>query len=529
MNARGGMITNGLGMPVGDSQISLMSDCSGYGGGGRGGAMNLLDDANAGMTMDNSFRAALQGMASPPGSIQNSLHSTQHTLDFYSMHSMDIQSNHGSMRPPSSHVPTMSSLSRQQQIDERFPLQQQNMGLDMQSMNQSYRGQTLDGAPQPPRQSEQPRVNSMPPQIKNRSGAGDRGYNGIGMPKGSRDDLDPVNTFPQGYPVQQQQQQQPHRGGYSNQQEGSQSQGGYSEEQLSHGGYYDGEKQRRGASNSREYDQPVRTTSGSSQDEQHLMGPPDRYNQGQSRVVSSSMQGNQSTSGGVSGQSYGSNNSSFPNGTQPSVLGSSSRHKMDRRNIFAKMKFTRPASYRDNKMGMGGASTHSQVSTGDGMPDIHMVESQHSLHSTLSAMTDGNSAHLPNRSTRGSAWQERAPVDKGIAERASVDKGPMAERAPVDKGLMVERVPIVDHSSRSEYMDVLATGSRHSLMSGLSRISDHSANDASIFSSLSKAIGNVSTRSIAMSEISVIDVAEREGEDEPSSNHEEPTESHEEL
>lgn len=47
-------------------------------------------------------------------------------------------------------------------------------------------------------------------------------------------------------------------------------------------------------------------------------------------------------------------------------------------------------------------------------------------------------------------------------------------------------------------------GSRRSLMSGLSKISD-SSDVNSIFSDLSKKIGNVSTRSIAMSEFSNID------------------------
>ena len=59
-------------------------------------------------------------------------------------------------------------------------------------------------------------------------------------------------------------------------------------------------------------------------------------------------------------------------------------------------------------------------------------------------------------------------------------------------------------------------------MSGLSRISDTSLNDASIFSSLSKQIGNVSTRSIAMSEISVIDVAEKGEEEDAAAGSEEP-------
>lgn len=58
--------------------------------------------------------------------------------------------------------------------------------------------------------------------------------------------------------------------------------------------------------------------------------------------------------------------------------------------------------------------------------------------------------------------------------------------------------------------------SRRSLMSGLSRISD--ASDVhSIFSDLSRKIGNVSTRSIAMSEISVMDNEEMQNELDPDS------------
>lgn len=160
---------------------------------------------------------------------------------------------------------------------------------------------------------------------------------------------------------------------------------------------------------------------------------------------------------------------------------------MDRRNLFAKMKFNRPPSIRESKL--GGTSTHSQLSSvgGDGMPDIHMVGSQMSLHSTLSNMTDGNN---PKHSSTPSSG-----ASKGQS--------------------MVETARVVDHS-RQDYMDVLAIGSKHSLMSGLSRISDNSANDSSIFSNLTKSmgpVGNVSTRSIAMSEISLIDVAERETED----------------
>jgi hypothetical protein len=51
---------------------------------------------------------------------------------------------------------------------------------------------------------------------------------------------------------------------------------------------------------------------------------------------------------------------------------------------------------------------------------------------------------------------------------------------------------------------IMALESRRSLMSGLSKISD-SSDAQSMFSDLSKKIGNVSTRSMAMSEISGVE------------------------
>jgi hypothetical protein len=95
----------------------------------------------------------------------------------------------------------------------------------------------------------------------------------------------------------------------------------------------------------------------------------------------------------------------------------------------------------------------------DGMPDIYMVDSQFSLLSNLSG---GNS---------------------------------------------MKQIGITG-KSKDDY--ALTLGSRRSLMSGLSKISD-SSDMPSIFSDLSKRIGNVSTRSIPMSEISGIE--ERNSED----------------
>lgn len=134
----------------------------------------------------------------------------------------------------------------------------------------------------------------------------------------------------------------------------------------------------------------------------------------------------------------------------------------DRRRIFAKMKYSRTPSDRLSSKQIGGASTHS---TGDGMPDFHMVESSLSLYSNLSGMTGGESKRNMN-GTQADGETKKPPSDL-----------------------------------------LGGGGSRHSIMSGLSRISDTSEVQ-SIFSDLSRKVGNfsnVSTRSIAMSEISGID------------------------
>ena len=142
----------------------------------------------------------------------------------------------------------------------------------------------------------------------------------------------------------------------------------------------------------------------------------------------------------------------------PLDMSSPSMRSFDRRRLFAKMKYSRPAS--------GRFSQHSQHSMGDGMPDIHMVDSNFSLLSNLSSH-DNNKA--------------RQSVTEGIGR-------------------------ISDHANNRDSMpsEYIGVGSRRSLMSGLSRISDNSEVN-SIFSDLSKKIGNVSTRSIAMSEISGIE------------------------
>lgn len=163
--------------------------------------------------------------------------------------------------------------------------------------------------------------------------------------------------------------------------------------------------------------------------------------------------------------------------------------KRDRRRDFARMKFQRPPSARNP----GGArreppsaatmaSSSSQRSFGDGMPDIHMVESTLSLHSTASNMSGVEGARGKDSESKPAVAVESVKLSDGPGDR------------------------------RERLLEGLPSGSRHSIMSGLSRISDSSI-DHSIFSDLSRKIGDVSTRSLAMSEISAIDIQEREDED----------------
>lgn len=123
----------------------------------------------------------------------------------------------------------------------------------------------------------------------------------------------------------------------------------------------------------------------------------------------------------------------------------------DRRTMFARMKYNRVASGRMNSSGRMMGSMRS-VGEGDGMPDVYPVESKRSLLSNISSIDGGSvSGNYTNR-------------------------------------------------------EIHASESKRSLMSILS---DH--DDAqSIISDLSKKIGNVSTRSIAMSEMSNMDGDELE-------------------
>ncbi|KAL3913380.1 MAG: hypothetical protein SGILL_006516 [Bacillariaceae sp.] len=132
-------------------------------------------------------------------------------------------------------------------------------------------------------------------------------------------------------------------------------------------------------------------------------------------------------------------------------------NRFDRRRFFAKMKHARPPSRNTGQ---------SQRSINDGMPDIHMVDSQFSLLSNLSG--HGSKHHTMDFSAHGETKENSKDATIG-----------------------------------SEYIGV---GSRRSLMSGLSKMSGHS-DHLNPFADMSKKLGatNHSVRSIAMSEISGIE------------------------
>jgi len=135
---------------------------------------------------------------------------------------------------------------------------------------------------------------------------------------------------------------------------------------------------------------------------------------------------------------------------------------LDRRRIFAKMKFSRPPSF-------GKMSNRSIASLGfdDGMPDIHMVGSTFSLLSNISSNQD----------------------------------------------MKVDDLNLSSRSVQKLREDHMVLGSRRSLMSGLSKISD--TTDAhSMFSDLSRKFANISMQSIPTSEISGIEEGRREDLDE---------------
>lgn len=172
---------------------------------------------------------------------------------------------------------------------------------------------------------------------------------------------------------------------------------------------------------------------GQQKNNNHIPGPPEDYTPGSLSIGS--------VGSGVCGLD-GNSNQQQSRASLP---------KLDRRKHFAVMKYSRPASGRFTS-GSSKNLFNSQRSLGaDGMPDIHLVESNPSLLSNTS----------------------------GGSDRPEINGAKIPDVANIFE-------------------------SRRSMMSGLSRISDASEVN-SIFSDLSRKIGNISTRSIAMSEMSNMD------------------------
>jgi hypothetical protein len=224
---------------------------------------------------------------------------------------------------------------------------------------------------------------------------------------------------------------------------------------------------------------------------------------------------------------------------------------IDRRRVFAKMKYSRPPSVRSIKgttptgqqqqqqqtqqqsqqsqqqqqqqqqhhqLQQGGNSLRSM----DDMPDFQMVESNLSLFSLSSKLSlldmkpeaastaslepnhQGN-ANLPHNPF-GGQHQQHQQQQQQQQHRPHPDiafgAGAQQQQQPYQQRVIVE-------SALTNRSDFLTAGSRHSIMSGLSKISDSSI-DNSIFSDLSRKIGNVSTRSVAMSEMSVMEMQDME-------------------
>ena len=207
---------------------------------------------------------------------------------------------------------------------------------------------------------------------------------------------------------------------------------------------------------------------------------------------------------------HNSNNSSNPSSTSNSS--STIGMLTDRRQVFARMKYTRPPSTKH----MGGTSSHHGGSMrdgmsvhsalgSDGMPDIHMVNMETSQLSLISNMTDHNSSKHNNSGLNGplttTTTSSPSAADRKMSKLSNTGAGGGRHPDPASSGAGDEKMDGSSLHSAGMMMDL---GSRHSVMSGLSRISDTSI-DVSIFSDLSKKMGNVSTRSIAMSEISAID------------------------
>lgn len=146
----------------------------------------------------------------------------------------------------------------------------------------------------------------------------------------------------------------------------------------------------------------------------------------------------------------------------------------------------------------------------DGMKDFSMVDSSASLYSNFSGIAGVDQNHAMYGQQQG---DNIGAFGRGTGETMKlVDHNRLNGLSDAMAKHHGESVKVVDQSRLNAYSDAMGSGSRRSIMSGLSRISDTSV-DHSIFSDLSRKIGNVSTRSLAMSEISAMDTQDRDTDD----------------
>lgn len=191
------------------------------------------------------------------------------------------------------------------------------------------------------------------------------------------------------------------------------------------------------------------------------------------------MRTNSMMSNAASVQSANMNNPSHPPPppqlSSPGMMGSPNmRTGYDRRRLFAKMKLAQQRAP-SGRSSQGGGDV-------DGMPDIHMVDSSH-FSLSLSGHGSKHDSRMMSMSGHGIS------------------------------GLSGHGMSNLSGHGDAMMLDPLGVGSRRSLMSGLSKISDHSVN--SIFSDITKKLGStsISNRSVAMSEVSGIDEGDDDADD----------------
>ena len=218
-----------------------------------------------------------------------------------------------------------------------------------------------------------------------------------------------------------------------------------------------------------------------------------------SGVFSSGIGSQQSfMSGADPGNGMRNNIFSHPGQTMPNLPPPLSPHgskNYDRRRLFAKMKLA--------KEGPPSRAGAQRTQEGDGMSDFHMVDTPFSLTSNLSGhgsskqARNSSTADMMNISGHGMGGLSNLSGHRGMSNMSG-------------HGFSSN---LSGHESM--FGDTGGLGSRRSLMSGLSKISDHTT--GSVFSDLARKINlpitSMSNRSVAMSEVSGVDDDDNDSDD----------------